>query len=138
MGDVAWRHAVGIEREDTANNLCLAWIDLAQALDTITVRIALLGEHVAVGEAGGCLTFLDSHLHAFARAVADLLNQFMAERGTQRHLEVGHRRAGMDGPDIGVAIAKFLEDLRAVLGMCFIEGPEGLSIELLERDEKYR
>ncbi|RKF34399.1 hypothetical protein BCY90_26125 [Agrobacterium deltaense] len=39
----------------------------------------------------------------------------MAERGAQCHLEVGHRGAGVDRPDVRVAIAKLLEDLRAML-----------------------
>ncbi|OCP21332.1 hypothetical protein BC361_24910 [Ensifer sp. LC54] len=107
--------AVGILLEDPAYDLGLSGVDLAQAPDTVAVGVALLAEAVAVGEAGGRLALARRRLHAFPRAEADLPDKFVTEHGAKRHLHVRNRGAGMDRPEIDIAIAQFLEDLMAVL-----------------------
>ncbi len=90
-------------------------IDLAQAFDAITVHIALLRDHVAIGQASGRLALVHGGLHSLPGPVADLPDKLMTEHGAERHLHVRYRGAGVDRPEVDIAIAQILENLVAVL-----------------------
>ncbi|WP_318035214.1 hypothetical protein [Rhizobium ruizarguesonis] len=42
LRDITWRNAIGVHLEDPPDGLRLGRIDVAQALDPVAVRIALL------------------------------------------------------------------------------------------------
>ncbi|RKF33348.1 hypothetical protein BCY90_26220 [Agrobacterium deltaense] len=110
LGDCCRADAICILLEDPAHDLGLGRFDLAQALDPVAVGVALLAEAVAVGKARGCDALARRCLHAFSRAVADLLDQFMAECGAHMQLDMTDLLAGLNRPDRRVVVVEFLED----------------------------